>query len=132
MAKQSFKFYTPRDKPKKRGPRQHKKSLNKAEKRQKSLKRYKGGGWQSYNILYIERMKGNNMKTVTINVTGASQNQWSTFLLELNLMKKAWRSYGVDAELKAKSLNKIITQGVNIGEKKIKRDKNHITKIFGW
>ena len=56
-------------------------------------------------------MKGNNMKTVIINVTGASQNQWSTFLLELNLMKKAWRSYGVDAELKAKSLNKIITQG---------------------
>ena len=51
------------------------------------------------------------MKTVTINVTGASQNQWSTFLLELNLMKKAWRSYGVSAELKAKSLNKIITQG---------------------
>ena len=29
MAKQSFKFFTPRDKPKKRGPRQHKKSLNK-------------------------------------------------------------------------------------------------------
>ena len=25
MAKQSFKFFTPRDKPKKRGPRQHKK-----------------------------------------------------------------------------------------------------------
>ena len=48
------------------------------------------------------------MKTVTINVTGASQNQWSTFLLELNLMKKAWRSYGVDAELKAKSIKKII------------------------
>jgi len=44
MAKQSFKFYTPRDKPKKRGPRQHKKSLNKSEKRQKRIKRYKGGG----------------------------------------------------------------------------------------
>ena len=28
------------------------------------------------------------MKTVTINVQGASQSQWSTFLLELNLMKK--------------------------------------------
>ena len=132
MAKQSFKYYTPRDKPKKRGPRQHKKSLNKSEKRQKNLNRYKGQGWQSYNILYIERMKGNNMKTVTINVTGASQNQWSTFLLELNLMKKAWRSYGVSAELKAKSLNKIITQGTSIGEKKVKRKKNHITKIFGW
>ena len=56
------------------------------------------------------------MKTVTINVTGASQNQWSTFLLELNLMKKAWRSYGVDAELKAKSIKKIITLGTNNGE----------------
>jgi len=44
MAKQSFKFYTPRDKPKKRGPRQHKKSLNKSEKRQKRTKRYKGQG----------------------------------------------------------------------------------------
>jgi hypothetical protein len=61
-------------------------------------------------------MKGNNMKTVTINVTGASQNQWSTFLLELNLMKKAWRSYGVDAELKAKNIKKIITLGTNNGE----------------
>ena len=69
------------------------------------------------------------MKTVTINVTGASQNQWSTFLLELNLMKKAWRFYGVSAELKAKSLNKIITQGTSIGEKKVKRKK---FKFFFW
>ena len=36
MAKQSFKFFTPRDKPKKRGPRHHKKSQNKNEKRQKN------------------------------------------------------------------------------------------------
>jgi len=42
------------------------------------------------------------MKTVTINVEGISQGQWSTFLLELNLMKKAWRSYGVDVNLKDK------------------------------
>ena len=71
------------------------------------------------------------MKTITINVTGASQSQWSTFLLELNLMKKAWRSYGVNVELKAHSINKIITQGTSIGEKQIKKKKNHITKIFG-
>ena len=67
-------------------------------------------------VSYIERMKGRNMKTVTINVSGASQSQWSTFLLELNLMKKAWRSYGVDAELKAKSIKKIITLGTSNGE----------------
>ena len=43
MAKK-FKSFQTRDKPKKRGPRQHKKSLNKAEKRQKKLTRYKGQG----------------------------------------------------------------------------------------
>ena len=56
MAKQSFKYYTPRDKPKKRGPRQHKKNLNKAEKRQQKRTRYKGQGWQlSNNILYRKK-----------------------------------------------------------------------------
>ena len=44
MAKQSFKYFTARDRPKKRGPGQHKKSLNKSEKRQKNLNRYKGQG----------------------------------------------------------------------------------------
>ena len=39
-----FKDFVVRDKPKKRGPRQHKKSLNKAEKRQKRTKRYEGQG----------------------------------------------------------------------------------------
>jgi len=39
-----FKSFETRDKPRKRGPRQHKKSLNKSEKRQKRTKRYKGGG----------------------------------------------------------------------------------------
>ena len=56
------------------------------------------------------------MKTVTIHVEGASQSQWSTFLLELNLMKKAWKRYGVDATLKAPSLKKIITLGTTNGE----------------
>jgi len=73
------------------------------------------------------------MKTVTINVEGASQSQWSTFLLELNLMKKAWKRYGVDATLKAPSINKIIALGTSNGEKqfKIKKSKdNHITKVF--
>ena len=65
------------------------------------------------------------MKTVTINVEGASQSQWSTFLLELNLMKKAWKSYGVNAELKAHSINKIINLGTTYGEANRKlRQKN--------
>ena len=56
------------------------------------------------------------MKTVTINVEGISQGQWSTFLLELNLMKKAWRPYGVKVDLKAHSINKIIALGTSNGE----------------
>lgn len=79
-------------------------------------------------ISYIERMKGRNMKTVTINVSGASQSQWSTFLLELNLMKKAWKRYGVDAELKAKSLTKIINLGTTYGEanRRLRQDSKQV------
>ena len=54
------------------------------------------------------------MKTVTLNVECISQGQWSTFLLELNLMKKAWKPYGVDVKLKAHSINKIIDKVTSI------------------
>ena len=56
------------------------------------------------------------MKTVTINVEGISQGQWSAFLLELNLMKKAWRPYGVNVNLKAHSIRRIIEQGTTNGQ----------------
>ena len=56
------------------------------------------------------------MKTITLNVDGISQSQWSTFILELNLMKKAWIRYGVEVELKAPSINKIISQGTSNGK----------------
>ena len=42
MARQKFVHFVPRDKPPKLG--KHKKSLSKAEKRQKKLTRYKGQG----------------------------------------------------------------------------------------
>ncbi len=56
------------------------------------------------------------MKTITINVKGTSQSQWSTFILELNLMKKAWKRYGVEVDLKAPNINKIIAQGTSNGK----------------
>ena len=43
MAKQKFVHFVPRDKPKKR-PGVHKKNLNKSEKLNKKLNRYKGQG----------------------------------------------------------------------------------------
>ena len=65
-----------------------------------------------------------NMKTVTLNVKGISQGQWSSFLLELNLMKKAWKPYGVDVELKAHSIKRIIAQGTSNGESSRKNKRS--------
>ena len=53
-------------------------------------------------------------KIITIKPKGISQKQWASFLLELNLMKKAWRQYGVDVEIKAPGLKKIIKWGTTI------------------
>ena len=68
------------------------------------------------------------MKTVTVNVEGISQGQWSTFILELNLMKKAWKPYGVNVELKAHSIKKIIEKGTSNGEtlREARRDSNRV------
>ena len=69
------------------------------------------------------------MKTVTLNVNGISQSQWSTFILELNLMKKAWRPYGVDVELKAKRIKSIIELGTRNAE--TIRKNRRISKRLG-
>ena len=67
------------------------------------------------------------MKKVTLNVEGGSQSQWSVILLELNLMKKAWKRYGVNIELKAPNINKIIKLGTSHGEKSVNYKKNQTT-----
>ena len=68
------------------------------------------------------------MKTVTVNVEGISQGQWSTFILELNLMKKAWKPYGVNVELKAHLIKKIIEKGTSNGEtlREARRDSKKV------
>jgi hypothetical protein len=47
-------------------------------------------------------------KIITIKVNGALQGQWSHLLLELNLMKKAWKPYGVDMTMKASGLKSVL------------------------
>ena len=39
------------------------------------------------------------MKKITLNVEGITQKQWSNFVLEGNLMRKAWKPYGVNVKL---------------------------------
>jgi hypothetical protein len=53
-------------------------------------------------------------KTITIKPKGISQKQWASFLLELNLMKKAWRPYGVNVEIKAPGFKNVIKWGTTI------------------
>ena len=60
-------------------------------------------------------------KIVTLKVNGAAQGQWSSLLLELNIMKQQWRSYGVNLQLSAPSLKKIIALGTSNGSDIIKR-----------
>jgi hypothetical protein len=50
-------------------------------------------------------------KTITITVDGTNQGQWSNLLLELNLMKKAWRPFGVNMTFKAPGIKNIIEWG---------------------
>ena len=50
-------------------------------------------------------------KKATISAKGASVKQWTDLILELNLMKKAWRRYGVTLEIKAPGIGKIISWG---------------------
>ena len=54
-------------------------------------------------------------KIITIKPKGITQKQWVNFLLELNLMKKAWKPYGVDVEIKAPGIKKTLLWGTKIG-----------------
>ena len=55
-------------------------------------------------------------KIITIKVNGAAQGQWSSLLLELNLMKQAWRSYGVDINMKASGLKNVLNHGTKVND----------------
>ena len=50
-------------------------------------------------------------KIITIKTKNITQKQWSIFLLELNLIKKAWKRYGVDVQMSAPGLKRIIDWG---------------------
>ena len=65
-------------------------------------------------------------KIITIKVDGAAQGQWSSLLLELNLMKQAWRSYGVDINMKASGLKNVLNHGTKVHDdtKKVRRNSS--------
>ena len=51
-------------------------------------------------------------KKVTITAKGISQKQWSTLILELNIMRKAWKPFA-ELTLHAPKVNIIISRGTS-------------------
>jgi len=50
-------------------------------------------------------------KIIKIRPKGISQKQWSILLLELNLIRRAWKKYGVDMQMSAPGLKRILDWG---------------------
>ena len=51
------------------------------------------------------------MKEVHIKVSNISQRQWISLLIELNLVRSAWRRFGPELNIKAKDFDRIIKWG---------------------
>ena len=63
-------------------------------------------------------MKEKKLTIISKNIT---QKQWSNLVLELNLVKKAWKPYA-DIELQGPGIKKIIAFGTIIGGEDSKKD----------
>ena len=65
-------------------------------------------------------------KIITLKVEDAAQGQWSSLLLELNLIKQAWKSYGVNINMKAPGLKNVLTHGTRVNDdaKKVRRNSS--------
>ena len=51
------------------------------------------------------------MKEVHLKISNISPKQWTSLLIELNLVKSSWRRYGPDIKIKANNFDKIIKWG---------------------
>ena len=62
------------------------------------------------------------MKKLTIVGKDITQKQWSNLVLELNLIKKAWKPYA-NIELQGPGVKKIIAFGTRIGGEDAREDR---------
>ena len=61
-------------------------------------------------------------KTLTLKAKGVTSKQWSALILELNIMKKEWKPYGVDVEIKAPGFKNVIKWGTTINNESKRKD----------
>ena len=50
-------------------------------------------------------------KEINIKVDNITPKQWTNLLIELNLVKEAWKKYGPNMDIKAKNFKRIIKWG---------------------
>ena len=62
-------------------------------------------------------------KSITITPKGITQKQFTNLVLELNIMRKAWNPYGVDIDIIAPGIRKIIMWGNKSGAQISDQDK---------
>ena len=60
-------------------------------------------------------------KKITITSKDITQKQWSNLVLELNLVRKAWKNYA-KLELQGPGIRKIIAFGTRVGGQDAKED----------
>jgi len=70
------------------------------------------------------------MKKVTLKVDNCNVAQWSTLLLELNLMAKNWKKFGPRIELQAPSIERILAHGQSNKPQAPSRKRNHTMNTF--
>ena len=62
------------------------------------------------------------MKKLTITSKDITQKQWSNLVIELNLIKKAWKPYA-KIELQGPGIKKIIAFGTRVGGEDAREDR---------
>ena len=65
-------------------------------------------------------------KKILLEAKGASDKQWSVWFLNLNIMKNAWKKFGVTLSLKSPDAARIIAWGnKNYDQEKHDKDNHH-------
>ena len=70
------------------------------------------------------------MKQVTLKVSNCSVGQWSTLLLELNLMKTSWKRFGPRIELQAPSIKQVIAAGTSTKRQASSGKRHNMAKFI--
>ena len=64
------------------------------------------------------------MRKITLTTNAISQRQWSTLILELNSMSKAWKRFGVDIKVNAVNAERTIKWGYKSNGDDIRSEKS--------